>query len=171
MTIENILGTPFGAARYWHRRLIDRIGPYNARYRYAHDRDYMMRCLIAGAVCVEVESVLYTYREHEGSRTLSHNTAITETFLDEHWEMAGKWLAVAPPDDRAVIYAWRRRQAVEGILLSLKNHKFGHAAARLIGRAFIDPLIPFAAFKRLCCIVVNKLKKNRSGFAGNAIKL
>jgi glycosyltransferase involved in cell wall biosynthesis len=143
---ENILGTPYSAARVWRRDVLSRLGGFDGAYRSAHDRDFLMRAWTAGVRGVTVDDVLYTYRRHAGSRTLSGDRATIREFLDEHWRMSRAWLRRPglSPEDRRTIKAWRADQQAEAAILALGDGavmaSLGMVAAGLSEAGFFPAL-------------------------------
>jgi glycosyltransferase involved in cell wall biosynthesis len=51
------------------RRLLDRIGPLDTRYRISGDRDYLVRLALQSPVMRDLDRLTYLYRQHPGSMT------------------------------------------------------------------------------------------------------
>jgi len=143
---QNILGIPFSAARAWRRDVLSRLGGFDGAYRSAHDRDFLMRAWVSGVHGVTVDDVLYTYRQHAGSRTLSGDRATIREFLEEHWRMSRGWLGLPQlsAEDRRAIKAWRADQQAEAAILALGDGavlaSFGMVAAGLSEAGFLPAL-------------------------------
>jgi len=67
------------------RRLIERVGLYDARYRYASDYDFILRCLKCGTLR-HIDRPITFFREHSKSITAIGNniTPETLTIVKEH---------------------------------------------------------------------------------------
>lgn len=123
LTLDNLLGVPLSAARFFRREVLDALGGFSGRFPFAHDRDLLMRAWLAGVEDATVNDILYTYRRHAGSRTLGGDRAVVRCFLEEHRVMSAAWLARPGLDAhvRRAIRAWRRDQAAAAALMDLKD--------------------------------------------------
>ena len=142
---ESLLATPMSAAKFYRRRLFDRVGGLDQAYPYAHDRDFLMRCLLVGVRGVIVDEIGYVYRQHAGSRTLGGNRDVIRSFLDEHWRMSAAWLE-APDlskDLEQKIRRWRRVQRSEAVFLAFRDGDFGRAAKLGYEALGAEPKLPF----------------------------
>jgi glycosyltransferase involved in cell wall biosynthesis len=141
-----LLDMPMGAARFWRRSTLNRLGGFDAAYPYAHDRDLMVRAWLVGVRGAAVDDVLYTYRQHPASRTLGGNRPVIRCFLSEHWRMSAGWLR-APTlssEARRCIKAWRADQLAEATILALGDREvitaLGMGLAGLAEGAFAPAL-------------------------------
>lgn len=143
LTLDSILGTPYPAVFFFRARLWRALGGFWPRYRYAADRDLLMRCLLSNAAAIRVEETLYAYRKHAGSDTLVENDAIVRAFLADHLSMAAQWLKhpSLTAEQAHAIRAWRRGQAVELTLRHLRQRDAGAAAGVLAAQAARDPRV------------------------------
>jgi glycosyltransferase involved in cell wall biosynthesis len=145
LTLDNVLGMPLAAARYWRRDWMTRIGFLDTALPYSHDRDWFVRSLLLGAEAAVIDRILYTYRRHPGSATLHGHSKAIPHFLAEHVSVAERWIAMAGDDSvRERLERWRRAQLAEAMLLAVHQRRCGDAIAwlaRAIGtapRAVID---------------------------------
>ncbi len=153
---DSVLATPMSAAKFYRRDVFERLGGLDPAYPYAHDREFLMRCWLAGVKGAVVDEVCYVYRQHPGSRTLGGNREVVKSFLEEHWRMSAGWL-VQPGLSRDLvrgIQRWRRHQRSEQILLAVRDGKLPEAARLLFTGTFAEPALPFAlaavCAERLC---------------------
>ena len=56
---------------FLRRSVFESYGSYDSRYRYAADRELIMRLALAGLRPLSLEGVNYYFRQHEGSATFS----------------------------------------------------------------------------------------------------
>jgi glycosyltransferase involved in cell wall biosynthesis len=73
---------PMLNARWFRRQFLERIGPFDASFRFAGDREFMLRPFQRGAVNVVTNQLFYTYRIHPGSLTFRDRRS-TERILEE----------------------------------------------------------------------------------------
>ena len=64
------VGVPITNARFFHRRVYDRVGYADLRYRIAADRDFLLRVALTAPTEVVLSQVVYHYRQHAGSLTI-----------------------------------------------------------------------------------------------------
>ncbi len=64
-------GSPVSNAWFFRRRIFRNVGYFNASYRYVADREFLIRVGLAGVRPVPVPQVIYLYRSHRDSATLS----------------------------------------------------------------------------------------------------
>ena len=103
------LGNPICGARFYRRSWYRRAGFYDARYRLAADRDFLIRSLILGMRTVPLERVIYQYRQHPGAltakpaqlnrlheeyRTLARTYLVRPDSPEELRRMACRWFSV-----------------------------------------------------------------------------
>ncbi|MHB1218732.1 MAG: glycosyltransferase [Alphaproteobacteria bacterium] len=133
LDLKTLLDIPLSGCRYWRRQTLEMLGGFNGRYPFAHDRDLLVRAVLARVPSATIDDVLYTYRQHADSRTLSGDRDITRAFLDEHHEMSGAWLR-SPGllgTEASEISQWRRLQLAESFLLDFTSRRWGQAARTL----------------------------------------
>lgn len=64
-------GSPVSNAWFFRRRVFESVGYFNPSYRYVADREFLIRVGLAGVRPVPISHVLYLYRSHRDSATLS----------------------------------------------------------------------------------------------------
>lgn len=65
-----LTGVPIINARFFHRRLLERVGGFDQRFPVAADRDFLIRCVAAKVKVVSVPQCIYRYTVHSGSLTV-----------------------------------------------------------------------------------------------------
>jgi glycosyltransferase involved in cell wall biosynthesis len=66
-----IRGHPVTNAWFFSRAVFARIGALDAGYRFAGDREFLIRAALAGVRPAVIPMILYLYREHADSATIS----------------------------------------------------------------------------------------------------
>jgi glycosyltransferase involved in cell wall biosynthesis len=67
-----IQGAPVTNAWFFRPLVFQRIGYFDDHYRYVADRYFLIRAALDGNICsVPIHQVLYHYRQHSGSATIS----------------------------------------------------------------------------------------------------
>lgn len=113
-------GVPITNARFFRRSWYARAGDYDPHYRFAADREFLIRSLILGMKTVPLAPLVYRYRLHGGSLTINENNRFNRALIDEYLEIAGRLLASAglPGGLRRAACAW---YAVETMRLLLQQ--------------------------------------------------
>jgi glycosyltransferase involved in cell wall biosynthesis len=142
-----ISGVPVINARFFRRRLIERVGLFDIRFAIAADRDFLMRAVLADPANVALDRVVYRYGEHAGSLSLAGNHR-RRPLAAENLAVANTRLAEAPGPGRAHA-AYRRWRAWALGYWVLSAGAPERAAALAAGAAALceDPLWP-ARFAR-----------------------
>lgn len=142
LALKTLLDVPLSCCRYWRRRTLAMLGGFSARYPFAHDRDLLVRAVLARVPSVTIDEVLYTYRQHPDSRTLGGNQEITRAFLDEHHEMSQGWLRSpgVNADEIAEINRWRRAQLAEAVLLDFAAGRWARVGRTLGAYPLVLPI-------------------------------
>ena len=63
-------GAALPNARFFRRRVYDRVGLYDPSFTIAADRDFLIRAALAGVKSAELDQVVYDYLAHPGSVSL-----------------------------------------------------------------------------------------------------
>jgi len=66
-----IQGHPVTNAWFFRAEVFERVGPMDTGYRFAADREFLIRCALAGVRPTPIPMILYRYRQHPGSATIS----------------------------------------------------------------------------------------------------
>jgi glycosyltransferase involved in cell wall biosynthesis len=64
-------GVPITNGRFLSRRLLDRVGAFDERWRLVSDRDWLLRAILGKAQNSVTQTCLYSYGLHGGSLTFS----------------------------------------------------------------------------------------------------
>lgn len=149
-------GVPMINARFFRRDLYDRVGVYDPSYRYAGDRDFLLRAWVAGMNTVPVAEPVYVYRQHAGSLTIVGGMRHTVPWLDEHLRLARRVMddPASPPALRREALAWHALEVGRAAAYALIGGKTGRAVRLSIDGARADAGWPvrFAAQATGTCI-------------------
>lgn len=130
----------------FRRRLCGRIGNFNAGYRIAADREWLLRAVLSGVEMGGVEDVVCVYRAHPESLTMSGRHARTMAWLEEHVRFAAATLHRPIPDrHRMQIRAFHARETAHLALLQLMLAGPPHALAAIAQGFAHDPAWPLFA--------------------------
>jgi len=101
-------GVPITNARFFRRSWYERAGGYDAHYRLAADREFLIRSRLMGMRTVPIAPVVYQYRLHAGSLTVNDDSRHNRALLDEYLELSHRLMTRAglPSDLRRAARAW-----------------------------------------------------------------
>lgn len=126
LSLSNItMGSPIINARFFHRRVYDKVGLYNTRYRFAADREFLIRVALAGINYAAISKIVYHYRQHSGSLTINPHNLNAMRFLKEHLEIAERYLKreKIAPSEKKIFIKLHSKEAARCVLHALKNMK------------------------------------------------
>ena len=158
MTLENVLRAPYAAARFYRRRAFDRVGGFSSEYPFGHDRELLLRLMVAGATERIVERTLYIYRRHAGSTTLVFKPAIYRVLYDEHVRMARRYRSDPGFDQAAqrMIADWEVEQFARWVLLELRQGDLGAAMRKGVSGRLYRPSAIAALWRRWRAILAHR---------------
>ena len=83
-----VLGLPAINALFVRRRLYDRVGYFDPRFRLAADREWLLRAFAAGIRVHEICAYVYCFRVHTGSLTIDPGRSGSVAIRLEHLEIS-----------------------------------------------------------------------------------
>lgn len=161
--LGRLLGVPYMAAFAIRRHAWTVLHGFSQQYRYGADRDYLMRCRLAGFKAKAVGATVYNYFRHDGSATLSNDPAAVQEFLLDHRRMATRWLRdrALSPQDRKVVSSW-----LDGEMLALtdilgREGRYARAVALMIADLGGHPRRSVRSARHLVSLALNQLRGDR----------
>jgi glycosyltransferase involved in cell wall biosynthesis len=129
-----MLEVPIINARFFRRRIFEKIGCFSLYYPLAADRDFLVRLAISGPASATVERDLYAYRRHSGSRTLDPDGRFVQQFATENCVMAARYHHEFSADLalQSHCLAWHSESTVSAIVAAAKRRRLGDVF-KLIG--------------------------------------
>lgn len=142
-------GVPMINARFFRRDLYGRVGLYDPSYRYAGDREFLIRAWTAGMKTVPVPERVYVYRQHAGSMTIVGGMRHTVPWLGEHLRIARRTMddPASQPALRREARDWHAFEVGRATARALAAGAAGEAARLALGGTGTDPAWP-ARFAR-----------------------
>ena len=140
-------GVPLLNAKFFRRSLIERIGQFDVTYRFAADRDFLIRIIAEAPTMRVVPAVVYQYRKHAGSLTLDQGLCRWLEIKREHVALSAAWSARADAP-RAVQKAASRWYHEETAKLLVRNESIGarlQVARQALERSRLWPVRAVAA--------------------------
>ena len=110
---------------FFRRRLFDRFGIFDIQYRYAADRDWLIRLALQAIPYVCLEQPLYHYRRHAGSLTFNPALNAKSDVTYEFLAIAEKYLARndLAIEARRCFQNWHSQITSDQALLSIKQRQ------------------------------------------------
>jgi len=127
-------GIPCINARFFHRRVFERIGAFSLDFSFAADRHFLLRLALAGARGEVLDRLGYFYRSHAGSRTLNRAGNRAAEIGEEHIAITGALLATPglALEARDALAGWRAYEELRAALRAAQAGRWraalGHAA-------------------------------------------
>lgn len=131
LTVRNIcLGQPILNARFFRKKVIDVIGPFDSSYKIASDREILIKMALAKVENEYLPKCIYRYRAHAGSMTFDPYCKRGGDANLEYWEIAEKFLnSSIPLRERLWVQIWHGRISAEMFARALKRRDLGQAAS------------------------------------------
>jgi len=107
------LGAPAINALFVRRRLYDRVGYFDPRFRLAADREWLLRAFAAGMRVHEICADVYCFRLHTGSLTINPGRSGSLAIRLEHLEISRRVFGSldAPATLRRLCRRWFAKEA------------------------------------------------------------
>jgi glycosyltransferase involved in cell wall biosynthesis len=120
------LGNPSMNAWFFRAAVFAQIGVFDASYRVAGDREFMLRLACSGLRCGQISKLVYRYRIHPGSMTFGGNEEIWETIVSEHNRMTADYLRKPALSKRArsLLTRTRTRETLQMAIRSARNRRW-----------------------------------------------
>lgn len=111
-------GVPCVNARFFRRRILDRLGGFSLRFSFAADRHFLLRLALAGGRSAVLDRPCYFYRIHGGSRTLDPDSGNARAIGHEHIAIARILMASSAiePAQRRALGGWLAYETLRAAL-------------------------------------------------------
>ncbi len=123
------MGNPAFNARFFRKRVYERLGTLDASYRIISDREFLARVFLAGIKQARLNRIVYHYRWHEESLTFNPAHRLRREAVEEHLALTEHHLlySAAERRDRAALKYWHSRKASDAVSWRLKDKKLKEA--------------------------------------------
>lgn len=111
-------GIPCFNARFFRRRVFDRLGGFDLHFSFAADRHFLLRLALSGVQGTVLDRPSYFYRSHGGSRTLDATRGNAQTICREHTAIAEALLVGSGTSSsrRRALCGWHAYEAARAAL-------------------------------------------------------
>jgi glycosyltransferase involved in cell wall biosynthesis len=168
LLFHSTLGNPSINAWLFRSSVFSKIGRFDATYKVAGDREFMLRLALSGLRYAETEKLVCRYRIHPGSMTLGGNVEMTETVLREHNRLTDAYLRKSGLSKRAreLIKRARTQDTLSGAVRSARRYDVRTLMSHAMAGTRHDPAWPARFAKRAMRVLILKLgSRERRGEA------
>ena len=154
------LGVPIISARFFRRNLLEKVGPFDPRFSFANDREFLIRVLLSGVKTRRLDKVVYTYLSHEKSFSLDPSEKRRLEFRQLHLRLCETYLAKddLPPDPTKRLRKWHAQEAAHLAILHIQRGAFV-AAMEAVWRGWRRNVFwPLEFFSRVTLLVAWKCR-------------
>jgi glycosyltransferase involved in cell wall biosynthesis len=166
LLFQSTLGNPSINAWFFRRSVFAKIGRFDATYRVAGDREFMLRFAFSGLRYAETKKLVCRYRMHPESMTFGGNEEIWDTILREHNRMTDLYLCKPALSKRAreLIKQARTRDTLLGAIHSARQCDLRRLVLHAVAGTRHDPVWPARFAKRAMHVLALKIGlRNHSG--------
>lgn len=138
------IGTPLINARFFRRRVYDRIGLYDSSYRFSGDCDFLIRAALANLKQAGIDAFVYDYLSHNESLTLHNGASSFLPIYSEVLRLTQRYIdnPASPAELRRCCLKLRRQSANRACIEQLRNRNWS-AFADIFWRGLrLDPVWP-----------------------------
>lgn len=157
------LGNPSMNAWFFRAAVFSRIGVFDASYKIAGDREFMLRLACSGLRCRQVSNLIYRYRIHPSSLTFGGSQAIWDTIVAEHNRMTADYLRQSCLSKRArsLITQSRSRETLHMAIRSARSRHWGQLIFYATAGMRYDPIWPLRFVRHLLTALGARLLPSR----------
>jgi len=155
------LGAPAINALFIHRRLYDRIGYFDPRFRLAADREWLMRAFASGIRIHQVPAYVYRFRLHSGSLTIDPDLSASVAIRLEHLEICRRILSSpdTPATQRRLCRRWCAKEAALLLYLSGMGRYRASVSGVLRDTLAVSPRWPIELPREFLAFAARRLKR------------
>lgn len=117
---EIIYGDPVFNAWFFRRRVFDRIGDFDITYHIAGDRDFLIRFAMHGLTHSYLKKVVYRYRAHGDSLTITREANRFSNVTDETLRLVEHYSPLVPTSVRPLMSHVRTRDTITAASRNLR---------------------------------------------------
>jgi glycosyltransferase involved in cell wall biosynthesis len=147
LRIENILRYPLTAGRFIRRRIYLEVGEFDAAFGSSNDLDFLVKVINRKPRSQVLPRLVYSYRRHEGSQTISGNPKMVMAMMRNNICIAEHHLqsAALAREFRSALRGLHGRASTRLVWMLAARARVSESA-QVLGRALIvNPLLPFKA--------------------------
>lgn len=145
-SMDKVLAYPLTAGRIIRRRVYQRMGGHNGKFRFA-DYDFLVRVCLGGVRSGVLPFLTYTYRRHPGSTTFGNNPENILSMLRESMEMTALHASRAgiSAENRKALLARNGRASAHYAWSSFRRGHWREMMSAVISAIRVNPYWPIYA--------------------------
>jgi glycosyltransferase involved in cell wall biosynthesis len=155
-----VFKAPYEPARFFRKRVFDKVGLIDESYKYSGERELLIRMSLRRDIkWIKIPDILYIYRIHPGSGTSNLDRYTALRYLPEHYRMFKKLLLARllnHEQRKAVKQRWLN-DSISGFLMSLKRGDFKTATFFLIRGIEINYSWPIMLLNKKLMNYINRI--------------
>jgi glycosyltransferase involved in cell wall biosynthesis len=155
-----VFNAPYEPARFFRKRVFDKVGLIDESYNYSGERELLIRMSLRRDIkWIKIPDILYIYRIHPGSGTSNLDRYTALRYLPEHYRMFKKLLLARllnHEQRKAVKQRWLN-DSISGFLMSLKRGDFKTATFFLIRGIEINYSWPIMLLNKKLMNYINRI--------------
>jgi glycosyltransferase involved in cell wall biosynthesis len=155
-----VFHAPYETARFFKKRLFDKLGPIDESYRHAGEREWLIRASLRRDVkWIKIPDILCIFRRHSESMSLNFDRYSALRYLPEHYRLFKKLLSsglLNHEQRKAVKQRWLN-DSIAGFLLSLKRGNLRRAAFFLACGVEINYSWPIMLLNKKMADYINRI--------------
>ena len=163
LSLRNVtIGTPNINARFFRRKVFDRIGEFDLAYPIAADRDFLIRAALHQLPDAPIAKVLYRYRWHAGSLTMNAGSDSLLLGMQDGRRIIVRTVPnfAVNREQLACLDQWGRECQATEVMICVLQRRFGKALSIWIEAMRLDPRF-FFTFFRLGLLAVGRRLRTR----------
>ncbi|MCX7713577.1 MAG: glycosyltransferase [Chthoniobacterales bacterium] len=165
------LGEPMLNARAIRREFFLQLGGFNIHWRLASDREFLIRASLLTPPTATIPNLVYRYRWHSNSQTLTDFSKLSPILREENLEIAEHHIHSTSKTYHLPLRLWHTQEAVHAFLTELESLNFKSALQFALRGLKYNPLWPlFLIAESLRCLpgFIARGFKTRSQLAKNS---
>ena len=99
------IGVPVFNGWFFRKSVFEKAGNYSLNYSIAADRDFLIRCALKSIPYLPLDAVIYHYRQHPGSLTITDNRERRVKYIHEAFDIANSYLILTVPNEFQIVFA------------------------------------------------------------------
>lgn len=147
LRMENVLRYPLTAGRFIRRRIYLEVGEFDPAFGSSNDLDFLVKVINRKPRSRVLPSLVYSYRRHEGSQTISGNPKMVMAMMRNNIRIAEHHLqsGALAREFRPALRSLHGRASTRLIWMLAIRARVSESAQVLVQAIIVNPLLPFKA--------------------------
>jgi len=147
LRMENVLRYPLTAGRFIRRKIYLEAGEFDATFGSSNDLDFLVKVINRKPRSQVLPRLVYSYRRHEGSQTISGNPKMVMTMMRNNIRLAEHHLQSEKlaHEFRPALRGLHGRASTRLVWMLAVRGQMSESAQVLVRGFIVNPLLPFKA--------------------------